>query len=117
MMNFHIESKLNKKKIPCNKENVKNFFIESLRDQFHIILSMSPVGELLRERCRMFPSLINCCTLDWFDSWPYEALVSVSNQFLMRIPNEELSEKQKTALSEMFPIVHKSVEKAAERFH
>ena len=78
---------------------------------------MSPVGEQLKVRSRMFPSLINCCTLDWFDSWPYEALVSVANQFLKRIPNEELSEKQKTALSEMFPIVHKSVEVAAEKFH
>lgn len=77
---------------------------------------MSPVGELLRVRSRMFPSLINCCTLDWFDCWPYEALVSVSNQFLKRIPDGELSEKQKTSLSEMFPIVHKSVEISAERF-
>ena len=64
----------------------------------------------------MFPSLINCCTLDWFDSWPYEVLVSVSNQFLKRIPDHELSDKQKTALSELFPIVHKSVEISADRF-
>ena len=78
---------------------------------------MSPVGEQLRVRSRMFPSLINCCTLDWFNSWPYEALVSVAKQFLRRIPREELSDKQKDALSEMFPIVHKSVERAAEKFH
>lgn len=78
---------------------------------------MSPVGELLRVRSRMFPSLINCCTLDWFNSWPYEALVSVANQFLRRIPREELSDKHKEALSEMFPIVHKSVESAADKFH
>ena len=116
-MSFHLEPLLNKKKIPVNKENVKQYFIESLRDQFHIILCMSPVGDLLRDRARMFPSLINCCTLDWFDSWPYEALVSVSQQFLKRIPPEELSEKQKLALSEMFPIVHKSVESAADKFH
>ena len=78
---------------------------------------MSPVGEQLRVRSRMFPSLINCCTLDWFDSWPYEALVSVANQFLKRIPDHEISPKQKEALCEMFPIVHKSVERAAEKFH
>ena len=65
----------------------------------------------------MFPSLINCCTLDWFDSWPYEALVSVANQFLKRIPSSELSNVQKGALSEMFPLVHKSVEAAADKFH
>ena len=83
---------LTKKKIPVNRENIKQQYIESLRDHFHIILCMSPVGEQLRVRSRMFPSLINCCTLDWFDSWPYEALVSVANQFLRRTPDEELSQ-------------------------
>jgi len=77
---------LTKKKIPVNKENIKQQYVDSLRDNFHIILCMSPVGELLRVRSRMFPSLINCCTLNWFNSWPYEALVSVANQFLKRIP-------------------------------
>lgn len=27
---------------------------------------MSPVGDAFRSRCRMFPSLVNCCTIDWF---------------------------------------------------
>ena len=26
----------------------------------------------------MFPSLVNCCTIDWFVEWPREALLSVS---------------------------------------
>ena len=29
---------------------------------------MSPVGEAFRARCRQFPSLINCTTIDWFRS-------------------------------------------------
>lgn len=32
----------------------------------------------LRRRCRMFPSLVNCCTIDWFTKWPDEALLSVA---------------------------------------
>lgn len=36
---------------------------------------MSPVGETLRIRTRKFPSMINCCTLDWFSAWPKEALL------------------------------------------
>ena len=108
---------LTKKKIPVNRENIKQQYIESLRDNFHIILCMLPVGELLRVRSRMFPSLINCCTLDWFDSWPQEALVSVASQFLQRVPDKELGKQQKLALVELFPIVHKSVEAAAGQFH
>jgi dynein heavy chain len=30
----------------------------------------------------MFPSLINCTTIDWFDKWPYDALLGVSSRFL-----------------------------------
>ena len=30
----------------------------------------------------MFPSLVNCCTLDWFTEWPEEALVEVAKGFL-----------------------------------
>ncbi len=30
----------------------------------------------------MFPSLINCCTIDWFDAWPEEALQNVAWQLL-----------------------------------
>jgi hypothetical protein len=26
---------------------------------------MSPVGNAFRERLRKFPSLVNCCTIDW----------------------------------------------------
>lgn len=51
---------------------------------------MSPVGEALRVRTRKFPSMINCCTLDWFSSWPKEALLQVAHKFLDEI---ELPEK------------------------
>ena len=27
----------------------------------------------------MFPSLVNCCTIDWFVEWPREALMGVAN--------------------------------------
>lgn len=58
-------------------------FVYLVRENLHIVLAFSPVGEKLRNRCRQFPSIINCCTIDWFDKWPDEALESVSNKELM----------------------------------
>jgi dynein heavy chain len=43
-----------------------NFFVERIRQNLHIVLTMSPIGDAFRNRLRMFPSLINCCTIDWF---------------------------------------------------
>ena len=43
-----------------------NFFIERVRQNLHVVLTMSPIGDAFRNRLRMFPSLINCCTIDWF---------------------------------------------------
>ena len=42
------------------------FFLERVRTNLHVILCLSPVGEAFRERCRMFPGLVNCTTIDWY---------------------------------------------------
>lgn len=42
-----------------------NYFIQRVRDNLHICLAMSPIGDALRTRLRQFPALVNCCTIDW----------------------------------------------------
>lgn len=39
----------------------------TVRENLHVVLCMSPIGAGFRNRCRMFPSLVNCCTVDWFN--------------------------------------------------
>ena len=77
-MEVSLSKVMKEKKIPISRDNVYKTFIKEIRLNFHIILSMSPVGDSLRIRSRNFPSLVNCCTLDWFDNWPEEALKTVS---------------------------------------
>ena len=36
----------------------------------HVVLAFSPIGEAFRRRLRMFPSIVNCSTIDWFLPWP-----------------------------------------------
>ena len=57
-----------------------NMFVDKVRDQLHIVLAMSPIGDAFRNRLRKFPSLVNCCTIDWFQSWPADALQVVAQR-------------------------------------
>lgn len=77
---------------------------------------MSPTGHTLGERIRNFPSLVNCCTLDWFHKWPVDALNAVAMKMMEETPfdddlknkivqateifHEESTELSKTFLSE-----------------
>ena len=100
--------------IPETRDNCWNQFIQNSRDNLHMVLGMSPVGDALRVRCRLFPSLINTCTIDWYMSWPKEALISVAERFLgnLELPDESY----RTGLVEMCSVVHKSVEGLSVRF-
>ena len=62
---------------PC-RDGIFAYFINMVQNKLHIVLCMSPVGDAFGSRCKMFPSLVNCCTIDWFTEWPREALLSVA---------------------------------------
>jgi len=76
---------------------------------------MSPVGDQLRIRCRDFPSLVNCCTLDWFDTWPPQALETVAYKFITQSQVVD-AKPVRLALSKMFPAVHSHIQEAATAF-
>jgi len=64
------------KKLGINetKEDLWNYYIEKARDSMHICLCMSPAADTLRIRCRNFPGLVSNTTINWFFTWPEEAL-------------------------------------------
>ena len=71
--------------LPPTKESVWSYFIQKSVSNMHIVLAMSPVGELLKTRCRNFPGLVNNVSIDWFTAWPKQALHAVASQFLAEV--------------------------------
>lgn len=55
-----------KKKLQPTKMNIFAQYIIRVQRNIHVVLCMSPLGGAFRDRMRMFPSLSNCCTIDWF---------------------------------------------------
>lgn len=90
-----------------------NFFIDRVRSNLHVVLAMSPIGESLRNRCRMYPGLVNCTTIDWFHIWPAEALQEVAMKFLASV--EFAEEEYRLKISAVFAEMHLSVIAASSR--
>ncbi|XP_055691880.1 dynein axonemal heavy chain 3 [Lutzomyia longipalpis] len=118
------EAKLLNKVIDSTPLALYTFFTERVREKLHLCISLSPIGDSLKRRIRTYPSLINCCTIDWFTEWPTDALVKVAETY---ISSMELSLKSggdetlnipelEAKLVEMIIHFNNSVKKEFEKF-
>ncbi|KAJ8737519.1 hypothetical protein PYW08_000114 [Mythimna loreyi] len=98
---------------PADRDAVYYFFINRVRARLHLCICMSPVGEAFRRRCRMFPSLVNCCTIDWFTKWPPEALLSVAQQCLQPLGDEKIIDQ----ISNICVTMHQDVDIMTDRLY
>ena len=85
-----------KRNIPQTPQNLFNLYVQLSRENLHIVFSMSPAGDALRNRIRMFPPLVNNTTIDWFNEWPSAALQSVAENIISP------PQKDRRRLSELF---------------
>ncbi|KAJ3254160.1 Dynein heavy chain 7, axonemal [Boothiomyces macroporosus] len=90
-----------------------NVFVDRCRENLHLCLAMSPVGEAFRVRLRQFPSLVNCCTIDWFKDWPNDALEMVATKFLKDV---EMPDKIRTDVVQMCQYLHESTRLTSQKF-
>ncbi|KAM8972622.1 dynein axonemal heavy chain 2 [Pelodytes ibericus] len=103
-----LQEKARGENIPDTPETLYNFLIERVRNNLHIVLCMSPVGDPFRNRIRQYPALVNCATIDWFSEWPHDALLEVAERYLegAELGNmEEIHGK----VSRIFVTMHRSV--------
>eukprot|EP01028_Stygiella_incarcerata_P004265 TRINITY_DN1920_c0_g2_i1.p1 TRINITY_DN1920_c0_g2~~TRINITY_DN1920_c0_g2_i1.p1 ORF type:complete len:4143 (+),score=1128.32 TRINITY_DN1920_c0_g2_i1:148-12576(+) len=96
-----------------SRGSLYNFFVQRCREKLHVVLCMSPVGDALRERLRQFPSLVNCCTIDWFSAWPEDALRDVSSRFLDDV---DFDGDIREGIVDLCVHIHRSVEDTSQRY-
>ncbi|XP_076804944.1 dynein axonemal heavy chain 10-like [Clavelina lepadiformis] len=96
------------------KEAIWQYFVSKCRDNLHIVLAMSPVGDALRIRCRNFPGMVNNTVIDWFLPWPEQALYAVATSFLGE--NQMIPEEHVDSVVGHIVFAHQSVGKYSKLF-
>ncbi|KAK5648316.1 hypothetical protein RI129_003208 [Pyrocoelia pectoralis] len=89
------------------KDGVWNYFLNKCNDNLHVVLSMSPTGEILSKRCRSFPGLVNNTCIDWLFPWPPQALIAVASVFLK--DNPKIPAVYRDIIVEHVVFVHQTV--------
>ncbi|KAM9385734.1 dynein axonemal heavy chain 7 [Pholidichthys leucotaenia] len=90
-----------------------SMFLDRCRSQLHVVLAMSPIGDAFRDRLRRFPALINCCTINWFQTWPDDALQAVASRFLEDV---EMTDEAREGCIDMCKSFHTSTIQLSHRF-
>ncbi|TPP57810.1 Dynein heavy chain [Fasciola gigantica] len=90
-----------------------NYFVQRVREQLHIVLALSPIGDSFRNRLRKFPSLVNCCTIDWFQAWPEDALTAVATRSLKEV---EMTDDVREGCINLCKYFHTSTRELSQRY-
>jgi dynein heavy chain len=96
------------------RENLWDLFIRNVRRYLKVVLCFSPVGNTLRNRCRKFPSIVNCTSIDWFHEWPEEALISVANRFIENF--ELVTQELRIPIANFMANAHQSVNEVSRKY-
>ncbi|KAG8519328.1 Dynein heavy chain 2, axonemal, partial [Galemys pyrenaicus] len=99
-----------------NRQSLLLFFQKRVHRNLHIFMTMSPTEPNFRHNCRVYPSLISSCTIDWYEKWPEEALFHIANSYLRENVDLETRENIKEKLAPTCVQVHKSVKDLSTKF-
>lgn len=101
-------------------EAMYGFFMERVRNNLRIVLCFSPISENFRIYLRQYPALINSTTSNWIRNWPEEALLEVSQNFLLNCRihlKAEMTESEQEKTRELENKLQKSTAIIFSRIH
>jgi dynein heavy chain len=106
---------IERKDLEETQDNLKQYFIDKVRDNLHLMICMSPMNAKFASRARKFPGLVSCPTIDWFLPWPADALVALSKAFIQNFFIECTPEVKEGVMTHM-GMVHSMVTDVCEEY-
>ncbi|KAK6642963.1 hypothetical protein RUM43_004465 [Polyplax serrata] len=88
---------------------VFSFFISQCKQKLHVMLCFSPIGASFRNRLRLYPSFVNCCTIDWFVDWPEDALEMIGKRWMENVNLSEDIKNSSIVACKYFHVTAKSL--------
>ncbi|XP_061071728.1 cytoplasmic dynein 1 heavy chain 1 isoform X2 [Conger conger] len=83
-------------------EELYKWFTSQVIRNLHVVFTMNPSSEGLKDRAATSPALFNRCVLNWFGDWSTEALYQVGKEFTSKMDLEKPNYK----VPDYMPIVY-----------
>ncbi|XP_051780645.1 dynein axonemal heavy chain 6-like [Erpetoichthys calabaricus] len=113
---LEIKSNVVDSNIPEKREEIYMYFLQQVRTRLHVVVCTSPAGTALRQRCRLYPSLLSCCTVDWYSEWTNSALLKVANTYINSMDLGENMKALRDSVAEVCVDIHKNVSSIAQQY-
>ncbi|XP_053373809.1 cytoplasmic dynein 1 heavy chain 1-like isoform X4 [Mercenaria mercenaria] len=88
-----------------SSEELYKWFTQQVMKNLHVVFTMNPSAEGLKDRASTSPALFNRCVLNWLGDWSTGALYQVGKEFTNKIDLE----KGQYIAPENFPIAYPSL--------
>ena len=72
-------------------EELYKWFTGQICRNLHVVFTMNPSADGLKDRAATSPALFNRCVLNWFGDWSPEAYFQVGHEFTIRVDMENSS--------------------------
>ncbi|XP_054005626.1 dynein heavy chain, cytoplasmic isoform X1 [Hylaeus anthracinus] len=76
-----------------SNEELYKWFTGQVMKNLHVVFTMNPSTDGLKDRAATSPALFNRCVLNWFGDWSDDALFQVGKEFTSRVDLERPSWK------------------------
>lgn len=112
-------------------EELYKWFTQQVMKNLHVVFTMNPSSEGLKDRAATSPALFNRCVLNWFGDWSDMALYQVGREFTSKLDLERvynspsdfpiafeglpLPPSHRDAIINAFVFVHQTLHKANAR--